>query len=122
MAHTGLDAADAVISKWQGVTASELSTSQSFRSDLCSLMGVDTPHPTPEQDMFERPITFLHEDGGGSAGRIDLYVRGAFVLCWSQRSLRPTPTPRALRMPCSAPAAKPKPTPLHCPPWTILLR
>nr|WP_228064327.1 DNA methyltransferase [Lysobacter avium] len=30
--------------------------------------------------MFERPITFAHGDGSTSAGRIDLYRRGAFVL------------------------------------------
>lgn len=75
------DAAEGFIAKWQGVTASELSTSQSFLSDLCRMLGVDTPHPTPEQDyMFERPITFRHGDGSTSAGRIDLYRRGAFVL------------------------------------------
>ncbi|MEN1956087.1 class I SAM-dependent DNA methyltransferase [Luteimonas changyuni] len=74
-------AADAFIARWQGVTASELSTSQSFLIDLCRLLGVDAPHPTPEQDyMFERPITFAHGDGSTSAGRIDLYRRGAFVL------------------------------------------
>ena len=57
-------AADAFIAKWQGVAASELSTSQSFLIDLCNLLGVDTPHPTPEQDyMFERPITFQHALG-----------------------------------------------------------
>lgn len=39
------------------------------------------PHPTPEQaDMFERPITFSHGDGSTSAGRIDCYRRGHFVL------------------------------------------
>jgi hypothetical protein len=74
-------AAAQFIARWQGVTASELSTSQSFLIDLCRLLGVDTPHPTPEQDyMFERPITFVHGDGSTSAGRIDLYRRGAFVL------------------------------------------
>ena len=74
-------AAQAFIAKWEGVTASELSTSQSFLIDLCALLGVDTPHATPEQDyMFERPITFQHGDGSTSAGRIDLYRRGAFVL------------------------------------------
>ena len=73
--------AESFITRWQGVTASELSTSQSFLIDLCRLLGVDTPHPTPEQDyMFERPITFAHGDGSSSAGRIDLYRRGAFVL------------------------------------------
>jgi hypothetical protein len=75
------DAADAFIAKWSGVAASELSTSQSFLIDLCRLLGVEAPHPTPEQDyMFERPITFAHGDGSTSAGRIDLYRRGAFVL------------------------------------------
>lgn len=74
-------AVDAFIAKWHGVTASELSTSQSFLIDLCELLGVPRPHPTPEQDyMFERPITFVHGDGSTSAGRIDLYRRGAFVL------------------------------------------
>ncbi|HEY5613596.1 MAG TPA: type IIL restriction-modification enzyme MmeI, partial [Lysobacter sp.] len=81
MADTGRDATEAFIAKWQGVTASELSTSQSFLSDLCRLLGVDTPHATPEQDyMFERPIKFAHGDGSSSDGRIDLYRRGAFVL------------------------------------------
>src|SRR5690606_11962317 len=74
-------AAAAFIAKWQGSAASELSTSQTFLLDLCGLLGVDTPHPTPELDyMFERPITFAHGDGSTSAGRIDLYRRGAFVL------------------------------------------
>lgn len=73
--------ARAFITRWQGTTASELSTSQSFLIDLCNLLGVDTPHPTPEQNyMFERPITFQHGDGSTSAGRIDLYRRGAGVL------------------------------------------
>ena len=72
---------ESFISRWQGVAASELSTSQSFLIDLCRLLDVGVPHPTPEQDyMFERPITFAHGDGSTSAGRIDLYRRGAFVL------------------------------------------
>ncbi len=76
-----MDGTDAFIAKWQGVAASELSTSQSFLIDLCELLGVERPHATPEQDyMFERPITFRHGDGSTSAGRIDLYRRGCFVL------------------------------------------
>lgn len=71
----------AFITRWQGVTASELSTAQSFVIDLCALLGVDKPHPTPAQDyMFERPITFQHGDGSTSAGRIDCYKRDHFVL------------------------------------------
>jgi hypothetical protein len=74
-------AARAFIERWQGSTASELSTAQSFVIQLCALLGVEAPHPTPEQSyMFERPITFQHGDGSSSAGRIDCYKRGAFVL------------------------------------------
>ncbi len=81
MADIGKDASDDFIAKWIGVTASELSTAQSFASDLCRLLGVDVPHATPEQAyMFERPIAFTHGDGSSSAGRIDLYRRGCFVL------------------------------------------
>ncbi len=73
--------ATAFIERWQGVAASELSTAQSFVRELCELLGVPVPHPTPEQDyMFERPITFSHGDGSSSAGRIDCYLRGHFVL------------------------------------------
>ena len=69
------------IDRWQGVTASELSTAQSFVRELCELLDVQAPHPTPEQSyMFERPITFSHGDGSSSAGRIDCYRRGHFVL------------------------------------------
>lgn len=75
------DAADDFIAKWQAVTASELSTSQSFLIDLCVLLGLESPHPDSEQTyMFERPITFVHGDGSTSPGRIDLYRRGSFVL------------------------------------------
>ena len=74
-------AVEAFIQRWQHSTASELATAQSFVIDLCELLGVAKPHPTPEQDyMFERPITFAHGDGGTSAGRIDCYRRGHFVL------------------------------------------
>jgi hypothetical protein len=82
--HPGMDkniTAQAFIQKWQGVTASELSTSQTFLLELCQLLGVQRPFPTPEQDyMFERPLTFFHGDGSSSAGRVDLYRRGHFVL------------------------------------------
>ena len=73
--------ANAFIQRWQGVSASELSTAQSFVRELCELLGVPVPHPTPEQSyMFERPITFSHGDGSTSPGRIDCYRRGHFVL------------------------------------------
>ncbi len=80
-------AANAFITRWKGVTASELSTSQSFVIQLCELLGVAPPHPTPEQDyMFERPITFQHGDGSTSPGRVDCYKRGHFV--WESKKLK----------------------------------
>ena len=81
-------AAGAFIQRWQGVTASELSTSQSFVIELCELLGVPRPHATDEQDyMFERPVTFQHGDGSASAGRIDCYRRGGFI--WESKKLKP---------------------------------
>jgi hypothetical protein len=78
---TDAEAAAAFIQRWSGVTASELSSAQSFVIDLCALLGVDQPHPTPEQSyMFERPVTFLHGDGSSSAGRVDCYKRSHFCL------------------------------------------
>jgi hypothetical protein len=75
------DHVEAFIARWQGVTASELATAQSFVIDLCGLLDIPPPHATPEQDyMFERPVSFRHGDGGSSPGRIDCYRRGAFVL------------------------------------------
>jgi hypothetical protein len=69
------------IERWHGVTASELATAQSFVMDLCALLDVPKPHATAAQDyMFERPVTFSHGDGSSSAGRIDCYKRGHFVL------------------------------------------
>lgn len=87
-ADAGTDsAAQAFIQRWHGVTASELSTSQSFVIQLCELLGVELPHPTPEQSyMFECPITFQHGDGSTSAGRVDCYKRGHFV--WESKKLK----------------------------------
>ena len=82
MGDTTIDsgkAAEDFITRWSGKTASELSTAQSFVNELCALLGVVPP--THELDyMFERPITFRHGDGSSSAGRIDCYRRGHFVL------------------------------------------
>ncbi|MEJ8816229.1 DNA methyltransferase [Variovorax ureilyticus] len=80
-------AALAFIQRWRGVTASELSTAQSFVIELCCLLDVPPPHPTPEQDyMFERPLTFQHGDGSTSPGRVDCYKRGHFV--WESKKLK----------------------------------
>ena len=79
MQHTDVAAAEAFIAKWKAVDASELATSQPFLIGLCDLLGVDQPHHAQDY-MFERPLTFQHADGSTSAGRVDLYKRGSFVL------------------------------------------
>ncbi len=77
----------AFIKRWQGVTASELSISQTFVIELCDLLRVPRPHATSAQDyMFERPITFRHGDGSTSPGRIDCYRHGSFI--WESKKLR----------------------------------
>ncbi|WP_087866119.1 class I SAM-dependent DNA methyltransferase [Comamonas thiooxydans] len=78
---TRTTSAQAFIERWQEIAASELATAQPFIMELCELLGVPKPHPTPTQDyMFERPVTFSYGDGSSSAGRIDCYRRGHFVL------------------------------------------
>ncbi|WP_041193722.1 class I SAM-dependent DNA methyltransferase [Candidatus Symbiobacter mobilis] len=75
------DVVEWFLNRWRGVDASELATAQSFVIDLCALLGVEQPLPTAERDyMFERPVEFRHGDGTTSAGRIDCYKRGHFVL------------------------------------------
>jgi len=74
MTTISTDAADAFIAKWSGVTASELSTAQSFALDLCRLLGVASPHPDAEQQyMFERPVTFTH------GGRCPYFLRAGSI-------------------------------------------
>jgi hypothetical protein len=69
--------AEAFIQRWQGVPAGELC----FVLEFCDLLGVEKPHATSEQDyMFERAVTFSYGDGSTSAGRIDCYKRGHFIL------------------------------------------
>ena len=78
------------IARWRGVAvlpgSTELATAQSFVTELCTLLGVASPHHA-EDYQFERPITFAHGDGTTSPGRIDCYKRGAFVL--EAKKLRP---------------------------------
>ncbi|MDP3033177.1 MAG: class I SAM-dependent DNA methyltransferase, partial [Rhodocyclaceae bacterium] len=73
------NAVESFIARWQGVTASELATAQSFVIELCALLGVEAPAHRDDY-MFERPVSFSHGDGGSSPGRIDCYRRGCFVL------------------------------------------
>ncbi|MCK6405133.1 MAG: class I SAM-dependent DNA methyltransferase [Rhodocyclaceae bacterium] len=73
------------LTRWQHADGSELANYQLFVTDLCHLLGVSTPDPAREDTrdnayVFERRVTFRHGDGSESAGRIDCYKRGHFVL------------------------------------------
>jgi hypothetical protein len=73
------------LARWQHADGSELANYQLFVTDLCRLLGVPTPDPAREDTrdnayVFERRVTFRHGDGSESAGRIDCFKRGHFVL------------------------------------------
>ena len=77
--------AAAFIARWAASGAAERANYQLFLSELCDLIGVARPDPTRPDDadnayVFERSVTFHHQDGTTSTGRIDLYKRGCFVL------------------------------------------
>ena len=83
------------ITRWHTSGAAERANYVSFLNELCDLLGVPKPDPTMKDDerdayVYERAITFHNPDGTTSAGRIDLYKRGCFVLEAKQRRLRGT--------------------------------
>ena len=64
-----------------------------FLVELCDVLGVPRPDPASHDASlnayaFERAVTFREPDGSKSAGRIDLYKRGCFVL-EAKQSRRP---------------------------------
>jgi hypothetical protein len=64
---------------------SERANYVSFLNDLCDIIGVPHPDATREDDalndyVYERAVTFHHDAGTTSTGRIDLYKRDCFVL------------------------------------------
>ena len=63
----------AFIQRWQGVTASELATSQSFAIALCELLGVERPHPGPEQ-RYEFDLSAAIERARRENKRLYLYL------------------------------------------------
>lgn len=73
------------IERWASSGAAERANYQIFLTELCDVLEVERPEPTkPDEDdnayVFEKAVTFHHGDGTSSAGRIDLYKRGCFVL------------------------------------------
>lgn len=84
------------IERWQNSAAAERANYQLFLSELCDYLEVPRPNPAVgdirlDQYVFERPVTFRHPNGLTSAGFIDLYKRGCFVL----EAKQGTPVPQS---------------------------
>jgi len=78
-------AIEGFIARWSAASGSERANYQLFISELCRLLDVQPPQPAMADAgenayVFERRVTFRHGDGSESAGFIDCYRRGAFVL------------------------------------------
>jgi hypothetical protein len=72
---------DDFIQRWKPNDGSERANAQMFLIELCGMLGVDAPPTNHVGDYtFERDVRFNHPDGSTSAGRIDLYRKGCFVL------------------------------------------
>jgi hypothetical protein len=92
MPHSS-DPVQEFIARWKGSGAAERANFQPFVAELCDVLGVERPAPAQADDeqnsyVFERAVTFHNPDGTTSAGRIDLYKRGCFVLEAKQGSDR----------------------------------
>ena len=85
---------EAFITRWSaGDGGQERANYAIFLSELCDALGVARPDQasrdaTTNAYAFERAVTFRQPDGSKSAGRIDLYKRGSFVL-EAKQSYRP---------------------------------
>ncbi|MFZ2629067.1 MAG: DNA methyltransferase [Rugosibacter sp.] len=78
-------AIESFIVRWTKASGSERANYQLFVTELCRLLDVEPPQPAfadagENAYVFERRVTFRHGDGSESAGFIDCYRRGAFVL------------------------------------------
>lgn len=91
--HANQQSLEAFIARWKESAAAERANYQLFLSELCDVLEVERPQPAQADDaqnayVFERAVTFDNGDGTTSAGRIDLYKRGCFVLEAKQGSER----------------------------------
>ena len=71
---------DDFITRWQGSGGAERANYTLFLGELCDLLDLPRPLPSPADYDFEHGVTFNDPGGGRSGGRIDLYKRGCFVL------------------------------------------
>ncbi|PHP66610.1 hypothetical protein CSC94_13070 [Zhengella mangrovi] len=71
----------------------ELANAQLFVERLTAALGLPNPDFAAEENrlndyVFERAVTFRHADGSTTAGRIDCYKRGCFILEAKQSAKR----------------------------------
>ncbi|MER9213431.1 class I SAM-dependent DNA methyltransferase [Mesorhizobium sp. M0663] len=76
---------EALIAEARASGGSELANYQLFIERLCIALNLPRPAMAQEQNqlndyVFERRVDFKHPDGTRSAGRIDCYRRGCFIL------------------------------------------
>jgi hypothetical protein len=84
---------DALIAEAKASGGSELANYQLFIERLCIALGLPRPDMAREENdrndyVFERRVDFKHPDGTRSAGRIDCYRRGSFILEAKQSAKR----------------------------------
>lgn len=91
----GMEKLEALITEAKASGGSELANFQPFIIGLCEALGLDRPAMALEQNdlndyVFERRVDFKHPDGSRTAGRIDCYRRGHFILEGKQSGKRQT--------------------------------
>jgi hypothetical protein len=97
-ALTNNEKLEALIAEAKASGGSELANYQLFVERLCVALGLPRPAMAQEQNslndyVFERRIDFKHPDGTRTAGRIDCYRRGSFILEAKQSGKRQTTKP-----------------------------
>jgi hypothetical protein len=93
--HTGENAIETFIARWQSAGGSERANYQLFITELCELLALPKPDPAQADArdnayVFERRVVFKHGDGSTSNGFIDCYRRAAFILEAKQTKLAET--------------------------------
>lgn len=79
------DAVAAFIGRWREASGTESANAHSFLTELCALLELPRPDPATQETednsyVFERKVTFRHQDGSETYGFIDCYRRDCFVL------------------------------------------
>ncbi|WP_349236385.1 DNA methyltransferase [Bosea sp. Tri-44] len=91
--EAGDDAVEAFIARWRASEGAERAAYAQFLTELCRLIGVETPLP-PTSDAeavtyrFEYQVKFRDPSGASTTGRIDLYKKSCFVLEAKQSRLK----------------------------------